>query len=306
MGIAFCGAGPAAIGPVIAAARSGILQDFLRAGILFIETDVVGPGGMAHYRIPANSLGAAFLECLDELEGDVFDAVSQAPETAALRHWADRYPPLSVVAAFLRRLGDAVATLLRRHPDCAVVVGAAVTELDLRPAGDGVDIVAEATADGTRTTYTADRVVIAMGGHPMSDHDTAQLTPELSLAPYRTKVCHSESFVDQRRALPREMLAAIRDTGRVTIVGSAHSAWSVAALLLTHDTYAGPDGPPGITLLHRRPVRLFYQSVEEATADGYMFDPVLDVCAASGRVNRFGGLRGPAKVLAQAALVRCP
>jgi hypothetical protein len=40
-------------------------------------------------------------------------------------------------------------------------------------------------------------------------------------------------------------------------------------------------------------------SSEEAREDGYDFDPVADVCPLSGRVHRFGGLRGDARDLAR-------
>ncbi len=52
-----------------------------------------------------------------------------------------------------------------------------------------------------------------------------------------------------------------------------------------------PIGLEQVNLIHRSPIRLFYESVEQAQVNGYAFDPVADVCPVSGRVNRSGGLR---------------
>lgn len=297
-GVAFCGGGPAVIGPVIAAARRGQLQEFLDSGILLVEPDLVGPGGIAHYRIPANSLGGAFLEFLDALDafdGDAFLPLRDAEETHELRRHADEYPPLSVVAAFLRRVGDRVVALLAGHPRCRVVTRASVHRVTLREGGDGAVVTALAE-DGSSLEFLADRVVLAMGGTPLPGYATQELTPGLSLGAYADRVCHSESLVDRRKDMPARLVDAVARDGRVVIVGGAHSAWSVAGLLLRSPELVGRTEAPEITVLHRTPVQLFYLSTAEAEADGYPFDPVTDVCADSGRVNRFGGLRGPARL----------
>jgi hypothetical protein len=81
----------------------------------------------------------------------------------------------------------------------------------------------------------------------------------------------------------------------VTVLGGSHSGWAVAARLVS-------TGGGLVTLVQRRPPPIFYPSAAEATADGYGFHPVSDVCPLSGRVHRFGGLRGPARDLALRAV----
>ena len=242
-----------------------------------MEPGPVGPGGLAHHRINANSLGGPFMECLDE--DTPFAVLRDRPETRRLREYAGDHPPLSVVAPFLACVGTVVTELLTAHPRCAVVPDR-VTGIDL--GDDGVRVT---TGAGRR--FTARRTVIATGGRPLGDFAGAEIVPGLSLAPYRDRVWHSEAFIDARRKAP-----ALH--GRVVVVGGSHSAWSAAHLLLAE---AG-----GITLIHRTGIRLFYHGADQARADGYAFDPVLDVCPLNGRVNRYGGLRGPAHELARAAL----
>lgn len=279
-GFVFCGGGPAALGPVITAARKGLLDDLLDRGIALVEPGPIGPGGLAHHRIGANSLGGPFLECLDGLpDGTPFDALRDLPETRRLREHAEEHPPLAVVAPFLTRLGAVVSGLLEAHPRC-VVVPARVTGIRLR--GSGVEVT---TSLGHE--LTAGRAVIATGGRPPADFAGAEIVPGLSLAPHRDRVWHSESFIDARKARPEAH-------GKAVVVGGSHSAWSVVDLLL-------PEVDE-ITVIHRSGIRLFYNSAEQARADGYTFDPVLDVCPVNGRVNRYGGLRGRAHELARSAL----
>lgn len=279
-GLVFCGGGPAALGPIITAARRRRLVELLDLGIALVEPGPVGPGGLAHYRIGANSLGGPFLECLDGL-GDTgpFAALRDLPETRLLRRHADAHPPLSVVAPFLARLGAVVSGLLTAHPRCAVIADRASA---IALTGDGVVVTT-----GSGRELAARRAVIATGGRPLTGYADARIVPGLDLAPHRHKVVHSASFVDARRTLPE-------GRGKAVVVGGSHSAWSVVDLL--------EPRAESVTVIHRTGLRLFYDGADAARADGYAFDPERDVCPANGRVNRYGGLRGRAHELARAAL----
>ena len=50
-------------------------------------------------------------------------------------------------------------------------------------------------------------------------------------------------------------------------------------------------GPGGLTILHRRELRIFYPNVEAALADGYTEFGADDICPVSGRVFRLSGFR---------------
>lgn len=276
-GVLFCGGGPAALGPVVAAARHGRLGDLLDLGIAVVEPGPLGPGSLAHYRISANSLGGPFMECLGA--DTPLAVLRDAPETARLREHAGDHPPLSVVAPFLTRVGAVLRDLLTAHPRCAVVP-ARVTGVQLR--ADGVEIGTDAGR-----TLSGRRTVIATGGRPLGGFTSAEIVPGLDLMACQERVLHSESFIDTRHTAPPAR-------GKVVIVGGSHSAWSVADLLVGE--------ADEITVVHRTATRLFYDSAEAARADGYAFDAERDVCPANGRVNRYGGLRGRAHALARAAM----
>ena len=292
-GLVVCGGGPAGLGPLVAAARLGVLESLLDRGVLLVEPAAPGPGAFAHYGgLRANSLGGAFLESLDELAGPAFAHVKQARETLALARWSRGNPPLGLVAAYLARLGEAVVSALRAHPACEVTTAARVTRID--EVREGVAVLIEG-ADTRRVV--ADRAILAMGGRPLAAYREMPVVPGVSLAAYRSKVCHTADLLDSRYGLPWRLVGAIRQSGRAAIIGSAHSAWSAVGSLRDDPRFLG--GPAvRLSVLHRGPIRLFYTSAQEARDAGYCFDPVNDVCPLSGRVHRFGGLRGEPRRLA--------
>jgi hypothetical protein len=84
-------------------------------------------------------------------------------------------------------------------------------------------------------------------------------------------------------------LADIRDP-KIAIIGGSHSALGCATLLLGKDTgIAFSEG--AISLLHRRPLRIFYPSTEAALANGYTDFNLADVCPVTHRLFRMRGFR---------------
>nr|MDT0659378.1 hypothetical protein [Micromonospora sp. DSM 115978] len=303
--LAVCGGGPAGTGPFVAAARDGLLDELLDRGVVLIDRGRPGPGKLGDYRVAANSLGGAFLEGVDGIGSGPLAGLADCPEARRLRAYDRAHPPLELVAPFLARVGDAVADLLRHHPRCRVVSPATVDEVRYR-VGGGVAVRATPGGGGPALTLTADRALLAMGGRP--DRDPTGFGPDLA-GPLRRaadRTVHADEILDRTRPVPAAILRAVRETGRVTVVGSSHSAWSVAWLLQRGEFDDGLDGGPAdpgaeVRLLGRHPVRLYYTSPAEASADGYGFTAE-DICPLSGRVNRYGGLRGPARDLARATL----
>ncbi|MFL9912068.1 hypothetical protein [Paraburkholderia sp. RL17-337-BIB-A] len=79
-----------------------------------------------------------------------------------------------------------------------------------------------------------------------------------------------------------------RRTNRITIIGGSHSAFSVVDRLAVELGCVGLDE---IAVIHRSPIRLFFETVEEAHANGYAVDEANDICPVTKRVNRSSGLR---------------
>lgn len=302
-GTIVAGGGPAGLGPIVYAGRIGQLQALLADGVRVIERGPrLGPGSLARYRIPGNSLGVAFLECLEDgIDTGFLDPVRAARATTALARHRERYPPLPVVAAYLERIGDAVRQLLERTPDCDVAVDTSVEEVRLLPGGGGalVRTSRRTAAEVCSEEATARRVVLALGGRQPSAVGHTHVLPGLGLDRWAPKVVYSSDVIDRSR-LSEEMIERLRERPVVTVVGGSHSAWSSAYVLLSDEGVQEQIGRrPAVRILHRHGVRMFYANADDALREGYPFDPVEDVCPLSGRVNRFSGLRGEAFELAR-------
>jgi hypothetical protein len=86
------------------------------------------------------------------------------------------------------------------------------------------------------------------------------------------------------------MAAALGRPPRVAIIGGSTSAAAIAFTMLNRMPGV-TFGPSGLTILHRRELRIFYPSVEAALAEGYTEFGPDDICPISGRVFRLSGFR---------------
>ena len=90
-----------------------------------------------------------------------------------------------------------------------------------------------------------------------------------------------------------DLLATKRDP-RIAVIGGSTSAIATIVRLLRTDLAFGAGG---ITLLHRRPLRPFYPSVDAAHAEGFTDFGPDDICPVSGFVYRLAGFRLEARDL---------
>lgn len=276
--LAVCGLGPAGSGLLVAAAREGRLDWLLDRGVVALDPRDAGglSGGLGRYQITANSLGKVFLECLDGPAGDTLLAgLGCSPEAAALRAYAETYPPLPVIGPFVAKVAERVARTLAAHPACRLLTGVTVDALDVRP--DGITV-----RDSARSRHRVRSAVLTLGGREFTDTREGLLRAA-ARAGLVGRVLAGNTVISD--------LAAVAGEPEVTVIGGSHSGWAVAARLVTA---AGSR----VTLVQRRPPPIYYPSAAAAEADRYGFHPVQDVCPLSGRVHRFGGLRGPARQLA--------
>src|SRR5271154_1999692 len=116
---------------------------------------------------------------------------------------------------------------------------------------------------------------------PRRDHDLLRANAALPLKHLLAQGCADEVA----RGLAR--------TGRMprsVILGGSRSAFSAAWMLL--ERLPGVRfGLGGVRILYRSEPRVMYPSRAEASAESYGFTEA-DVCQATGRVHRVGGLRG--------------
>ena len=157
--------------------------------------------------------------------------------------------------------------------------------------GDGGWIThVRSAATGATSRLTSRSVLVATGGH----QDGAALwSAEVAGRPLLPRCAG-------RLVLSDDVLAhgGVADVGRrlqglarprVVVVGGGTSGLAATVRLL-EDLPDALSAPGSVTVLHRRPLRVFYPSQAAALADGCEFGPE-DVCPVSGYVFRLAGFR---------------
>jgi hypothetical protein len=292
-GIAFLGGGPAGTGPLIWAAQSGRLDAVLDRGVAIVEREDAMGGSLDRYIINADSMGTSFLECIDAGPAQAhFAEVRTAEVTRRLELQRMHYPPLRLIAAFERRLHGALEAIVRAHPKGAYYPRTTVSAVHLEEDGGARVRFADGGGIAART------LVFGMGGRQDPEAMLAmEIRPGLRVADMpQDKIMPSGRLLTTDGVAEAAERLARAKTPRAIVIGGSHSAFSSAWVLLNR-LQAMPDFPErGITLMHRRPARVWYGSEQDARADDYYYT-ARDVCPLTGRVHRMGGLRNDGRDL---------
>jgi len=285
------GGGPGGTGPLVWAAQNGALDSWLKAGVAIFERGASIGGTIGRYMINSDSLGTAYLECLDAPAArELFAELREDEVTRELETMRYALPPLELVGRFLRRLGGTLEEIIAAYPDSEFRPGSQVRALHMR---DGGTVAAEVVSAGGDVYFEeAQTAIVALGGRQdLASYLTAPLIGGVRLGDADlAKIMPSDALLTPDGLARAAAMLANSPSARVVVLGGAHSAFSVLWVL----THLLPDvdfRPGDITLLYRQAARILYWTREDAHADGYAFTE-RDVCPRTQRVNRLGGLRG--------------
>ncbi len=299
------GAGPAGMGPLICAAQRGCLDELLDAGIALVDKRAkMGAGSLGRFIVNADSQSSSFLECLDTPAGArIFAAAAQKSITRRLQEQRSSHAPLTLVARYLDSLGDVLTHCLSGHLRSRFIGNAVARSVHVDRNGL-LRVRIRSREHSSEAELRARTVIIALGGYqPLREFLQAELAPGIRLAgKNQDKLMLTDDLLTAaglRRA--RTRLRTQKADAPIVILGGSHSAFSAAWALLHGGTRQ--DRTSGIKqtihLVHRSPVRVFYPSAAAAKQDGYHGFLARDLCPLTGRVHRFGGLRGDGRKLYQ-------
>jgi UDP-N-acetylglucosamine 2-epimerase len=298
--VLFVGAGPAGLAPLVWGARHGILAQVAGQGIIVVERgSQLGTGALSDHAIGSDTLAEAFLECLVQGAEPRLCALRDHEAAVRLAAFAGGAAPLPVVAAFLAVLGRTMQDILL---SCGAVVLTAHEAHHSRRLSDGKWCTRVSGPDGQTRDIVSERLVLATGAEQRIEDIAVERIGGRALLPALAGsiMLSGEVLAHGGAARIATRLADSHDP-KVAIIGSSHSALASANLLLAKD--AGfAFARHAISLLHRRPLRIFYPSIEAALADGYTDFTLDDVCPRTHRLFRLGGFRLEARELARKAL----
>jgi hypothetical protein len=296
---AIVGGGPAGTGPLVYGAWSGRLGELLDRGLALIEGGgELGAGRLDRYAINSNSTGATFLECLEHDVASPYLAGSAAsPLREEIGRSRDDVVPLHLAGGLLRRIGRDLLEAAARVPASQVYLQTRAEEV--RVLAPGKFEIALRTAEGAAERITASSVLLATGGTPQVCRASgAQIAAACAAhgGGRRPLFMNSDELLQESGRRGAEAWLDGFDAPQVLIVGSAHSAFSSAWLVLERLHGGFELGPGAVTLLHRSPVKVCYDTVAQAHADGYDAFAPQDI-GSKGQVFPMAGLRGDAKAL---------
>ncbi|NVN10857.1 FAD-dependent oxidoreductase [Nguyenibacter vanlangensis] len=283
------GGGPAGIAPLLAAHHAGQLDDLLSAGVAIVErSGALGAGTIGHYAINSDSSGATFVDCLRSPVPTPLTALYDHPLAKSLAAAGDGAVPLRDAGRFLALVGAALEAMVRDDAGCAVLTRH--TACHVRRDRDGWRVTVR-DEHGNQRVLHARNVVLATGGHQPEERLAAERVGGATLVDLCGDRLVQSGDVLGLGGLQRmaDRLSGLDDP-RVAVVGGSTSAAAVChALLNRMPTVRFKAG--GITLLHRRPLRIYYPDAQSALAEGYTEFDEDDICGISGKVFRFAGFR---------------
>ncbi|HEY0287133.1 MAG TPA: pyridine nucleotide-disulfide oxidoreductase [Pseudomonas sp.] len=281
------GAGPAGMGMLFNALKSGAMPEMAREGLIIVDASAdPGTGRLGEYNITANSVGDVFLDCLrDPALRDVFEPLEHSPAYWRIRRQAQSAPQLSDVAQLLAEASKRVLDFIVEHYGVKLWRSTTITEV----VSDGDEYQVWVECEGRTRRIRCRSLVLNLGGRQDPQHLLHSLADQGLAIPPSAQIQSADELLRMNAVQLRNYFApTLARNGRITVVGGSHSAFSMLENLADALEFAGLKE---VTLVHRSPIRLFYESAEAATQAGYVFDPQQDVCPISGRINRSGGLR---------------
>lgn len=292
------GAGPAGMGLLFNALKNGTLPALAREGLIIVDSSPTpGAGCLGEYRITANSVGDVFLDCLrDPALREIFEPLEGTLAYWRIRHQAQSAPPLPDVGELLAEASTLVLEHIVRHFNVKLWHSTTITQV----VGGNDEYEVWVESEGHVHCIRTRTLILNLGGRQDPQQLLDSLADQGLSVPPAATILGADRLLRMNSVELREQFAeALASDKSITLVGGSHSAFSMLENLADALEFAGLKQ---LNLVHRSPVRLFYESVEEARRAGYAFDPQEDVCPVSGRVNRSGGLRYRALDVGRAAL----
>jgi len=296
------GGGPAGLAPLIAACRMGRFDEILTRGIAIVEAGpAIGAGKIGGYGISSDSTAETLVSCIHGNPHPLMTGLRDHPVVQEVAGYGAAAVPLALVGEMLNAVGHVLQGALQNAEGCRTLLGyMAVHTQQMR---DGTwRTLLRRVHDGASHVIRSRIVVLATGGYqPVTQLESYRVGGVPLLPRYSATVLQSDDALSGLGfAAIRQRLDASPDQS-IAIIGSSSSALACAKAVLRLKTGQRPS-VRSLTLLHRRPLRLFYSSAEAAFQDGYTDFGPDDICPRSGFVYRFAGFRLESRELAMAAL----
>jgi hypothetical protein len=223
------------------------------------------------FLINSNSIGGHFTESIRK--DGAFRQVWNSVNTLKLESLHNQFVPLSMIRELINEITYAFLSQLHKYPESKVFLNQEVGKIIINP-------------DKTFTTYSADgrkletsrRIILANG----AEENSGELAETIGSS---KKIHLSEDIICGKMGGLEE---AVKNGEKIFIAGGSHSAFSSAEVLLN---FFGNKLQKHQVNIVARKVLLYYETPEQALADGYTQFTERDIDLVTREVYRFPGLR---------------
>jgi hypothetical protein len=291
VGAAIIGGGPGGLAPLLAAHRSGRLTDLLAEGVTVVEQSAsIGAGTIGRWCINSDSTGFTFADCLAGPAQGELAALRSHPITEEFVEAAGNTVPLRRAGEFLAAVGHGIHELIAASPKGRVLNR--YTAVSTQRTRTGWRTRIRDAETGRQQTIDSRNIVLATGASQPVERLLSEQVAGVNIVERwgRKLVQSGDVLSDAGFAAMATRLSSLGRPPRVAIIGGSTSAAALAYAML-HRLPNVTFGPGGLSILHRRPLRIFYPSVAAALAEGYTEFGPDDICPLSGRVFRLSGFR---------------
>jgi len=291
------GGGPAGTAMLTSATKRGLLPDLAASGLMVIErSNAIGGGRLGRYAITSDSTAQTFLTAVrGNVHPELARLVDHPAGRAVAAHEGALGVPLTEVGPLLRATGDRLTDIVRGNGG---VVLTGHEALGAKRVGEGLwSVQVRRLADGHVFEQLARNIVVATGGHQPLDRLATQRVAGAGLMELASgRLLQSDDVLTTGGFEKVADILTGKRAPKIAVIGGSTSALTTIALLLKSQPPL-PLGAGAITLLHRKPLRPFYHSVEAAHAEGFTDFGPDDICPVSGFVYRLAGFRLEARDL---------
>jgi hypothetical protein len=263
----------------------------LKEGITVVEqSGSVGEGTIGRWCINSDSTAFTFADCLAGPPDSELAALRNHPLTREFVEAGEATMPLPRAGEFLGLVGQALNEVIEASPNGRVLKG--YQAISTQRTATGWLTLIKDIATGRERTIDSRHVVLATGASQPVERLRREVVAGVNLVERcGERLLQSGEVVSTAGfAAVGARLAGLGRPPRVAIIGGSTSAAAVAFAMLNRMPGV-TFGPGGLTILHRRELRIFYPNVEAALADGYTEFGPDDICPVSGRVFRLSGFR---------------
>jgi hypothetical protein len=295
-GTLIVGAGPAGMGVLLAARGAGQLQALLDAGLKVMDDSPrLGAGELGRYAIRSDSFADSFLASAAIDAQPPLAGLQRDGAGAQLASQRGGPVPLKTAAEYMVEVSEHLRRWLAQHHYDPFLRGARAVKARRQSNGDWLTEYRDAAGD-THAIQSRNLVLATGAAQSLPQLEQASVAGVPLWPEFSNKVVLSGELLDQDGGtLLARRLAGIA-APKVVVIGGSHSAVSSALVCLQHwDAHKRQDGQ--VSVLHRRPIRITYQSPAVAIEEGYRDFGEEDICPRSGRVFPLAGMRSDSRQL---------